>query len=216
MKLTVETRQSVAPPRNSTEKLFICLSGSSESGKSSFSKRMLHEHSANRIKYLKATHCYGTLNGASVTDPFYMLSTADEHQRMQNEIGTWQTIDQVASEGNRISVIESLKHPNLLHSFGKAAIDACIYVIYIDADINIRVDRESSRLNVPGGKMLEYIIDKDSSKAACGLYDIRERADLVIQNNGTETEYYAWIDEFASHVHKLYNSKIDSPGIEYL
>ena len=206
----------VTPPSNKHEKLFICLGGSSESGKSSFSQRMLQVHNANRVKYLRATNEFGISSGLVDTDPFSMLGDENEDQRRINEIGTWRTIDSATEGKSRITVIESLKHPGLLKSFAQAALNSCLYVVYIDADLSLRIAREASHRGQSIEETADQIRRKDMEKTIHGSEGVKQLADVVLYNNGDQEEYYAWIDNFAITVARMYPNDDDVVAVEYL
>lgn len=206
----------ITPPADKNEKLFICLGGSSESGKSSFSQRMLQTHNVNRVKYLKATNEFGINSGLVDTDPFSMLGDENEDRRRINEIGAWRTIDSVTEGKSRITVIESLKHPGFLKSFARAALNGCLYVVYIDADLNLRINREASHRGLSIEETTDQIRRKDMEKTAYGSEDVRKLADMVLYNNGNQDEYLGWIDEFAIRAAAMYPSDDNAVAIEYL
>jgi hypothetical protein len=216
MEIQAEIINEVNAPKNDHEKLFICLGGSSESGKSSFSLRMMQIHGANRVKYLKAAHEFGMSSNAGDTDPFSMLGNPNEEERSENEIGTWRTIDRITDYNDRITVIESLKHPSFLRSFAKTALNACLYVVYIDADYSLRVEREAVQLGVSVADIEPKIRLKDAEKVSYGSEQVRQIADIVLRNNGSEVEYHEWIDDFATKLRVLYPGSNQLTNIEYL
>ncbi len=214
MAFSVEKITDIIPPYDDMTKLFICVGGTSESGKSTFSLRMLEQQSANRIKYLKAASEYGIAN-LGVSDPVTILSEPDPVKRAVNETGTWNVIDKITDGKNRISVIESLKHPNFLASLAKTAINSSLFVIYFDADFDLRVEREAKKISLPIAEVREMTRLKDTQKASYGANEIKDFANIIVNNNGSEDDYLQWIEAFAAQVAQDYPTYV-ADVIEYL
>jgi cytidylate kinase len=103
-----------------------------------------------------------------------------------------------------------------LRSFARTAINASLYIVYIDAEFSLRVKRESDRLGVPVTDIEQKIRLKDAEKTIHGSQEIKNIADVVLNNNGSEAEYFDWIDDFAVRIISLYPSSGNSTSVEYL
>lgn len=207
--------QSICPVDSET-KLFICLSGTSESGKSEFGKLLFDMGYANRIKYLRVAREIGEQK-YGIDDPFIFLQIGDSAERRENAGLIWEAINRISETNQRISVIETFKHPHLLHALASTALNISNCVVYIDASFELRLEREAIRIGKDTSQIREEIIKKDGDKLAFGIGDIKDLADVLVINNGEIDEYRDWVVEFADSLRDNFpdvSGKLDKP-IEY-
>ena len=177
-------------PDTLSTQLFVFVGGTSESGKSELTSLAQQRGDAHRIKYLRvANELNDELYG--VNDPFQFLDPSHEQSEQHYEL-FWQRLAQLTETGPRIAFVETIKHPELLRSFGRTALDAKLYTIFVDADFEQRVQREASRLGVQPDTIRESIRQKDELKNTFNLNGVRSLADVTVLNDGTHREYRNW------------------------
>lgn len=207
-------RKNIPEPDTDRTRLFVFVSGTSESGKSDFTTRGYSQGYAHRIKYLHIANALGAEHYGN-DDPFAYLQETNNPLLETNHSMFWKKLDQLTADGPRISVIETLKHPLLLRSMGNTAIDAKLLSIFIDADFEERVARESERLGVPVETIRKQTEQKDIHKVKLGLNQIRNSADIIVANNGSYDEFVQWSTELFESLSARFPSNNASKPIIY-
>lgn len=212
MSFSIEHHASKYPtPDTPSTRLFVFVGGTSESGKSELTTIAHQRGDAHRIKYLRvANELSAELYGTG--DPFEFLNPNHEHSEMHHAL-FWQRLESIVEAGPRIAFIETIKHPELLRSFGRAALDAKLYTIFIDADFDQRVEREAARLGVNPEHIRQYISEKDALKQSIGLEGVRGLADATILNNGSHDEYVSWAHALISEFTERFESTSQDSAI---
>lgn len=188
-------------PKDEDARLFVCVSGTSESGKSEFSSRLFERGIANKIKYLRVAKELG-YEKYGYNDPFRFLEEGDSQERLDNATLIWGRIVELTEDRGRISVIETIKHPQLLRALGAYSLGEVMtgLVVFFDAEFEARVARESKKQGISEAIIRDTTREKDSIKRELGMDIIRAHADITVLNNGTHSEYVSWIDEFGDQV----------------
>lgn len=200
-------------PDTPSTRLFVFVGGTSESGKSELTTIAQQRGDAHRIKYLRvANELNAELYG--VNDPFAFLNPEHEQSELHHAL-FWQRLNSLVETGPRIAFVETIKHPELLRSFGRAALDAKLYTIFVDADFEQRVAREASRLGANPDAIRQYISEKDTLKHSFGLEGVRSLTDLSVLNDGSHEEYTDWAHGLVDDLSERFESTSTDEAILY-
>jgi shikimate kinase len=180
----------------STLPIFIMLSGTSESGKSTIGNTGLSAGLASRIKYLKVSSdiLIDELSSKNVIDTLtdmesLNLVTDEEYTQFVDELIT--RISIMTSTRGGVSVVETLKHPRLVSAL-KNSPKVRALSVYVDADLESRIDRETIKTGLPRVVVAKKVNEKDMTKGSLGLEQIRRTADVLLYNDGSYEEYVAY------------------------
>jgi len=101
----------------------------------------------------------------------------------------------IQKEKIKYCVLESLYRPSLAQALRKA-FGKKLVIIYVDIPLEIRLQRQMIRQNL---KTLEeakaYLLPRDNDKMEWGALQIKEIADVIIDNSGTIDDLYRQVDE---------------------
>lgn len=94
--------------------------------------------------------------------------------------------------------IESLYNP-ALGTYLRQRLGSDCRIIYVDLPPDLRIKRQMERRNLPSlNEARTYLVPRDEFKERIGVPKIREIADVVIDNSGTEKELYKKLDAILS------------------
>lgn len=182
--------------------LLHIMSGTSESGKSTFGNRLQHNKIATRYKiltavaYLQKKDYLPSQTGGSGNDPMNLLDYIEKNYTKTQEerlLIVRRVQEHLEEIDTPIAVIETVKHPWLIKDFTLyPKLRAISY--FITADINKRTSRESLKRGTSYQDTLQDIKDKDATKNRFGNSQIEYLADITIRNNGSIEEYKNLID----------------------
>jgi hypothetical protein len=171
--------------------ILLLLAGSSESGKSTMGKMAVETDLASRIKYLNISAKI-LMNGSKSNEIIDVLSVLEQEG---NEVPFAEFLDvfideiiEVVSTRGGVAVVETLKHPGLVYALQNSS-RVRAFSVFVDADLNKRVERESIKAGATFEETMEAVLKKDKAKGSLGLEEIRDGADLTMINNGTYEEY---------------------------
>ncbi len=199
MSLSVEHITNNPPePQNGSTRLFVFVGGTSESGKSELTKTANERGDAHRVKYLRiANELSDELYGNN--DPYSFLSS--NHPLLDSHLALfWDRLGMLVESVPRITFIETIKHPQLLRSFGQTTLNATLLTVFVDADIELRIAREAKRLQVSPDSIRDLVLEKDALKRSVGLDEVRNMADIVVHNDGSHAEYVEWAHTFSAQL----------------
>ncbi|RJR24340.1 hypothetical protein C4578_03065 [Candidatus Microgenomates bacterium] len=198
--LNPENIKNVLSQANFSKPLFIFISGTSESGKSTFGKLAVKTGIAHRLKIYKTLAEMSGEKGLPemVDNPFNYATSIATNQELveevsnkilENYVGLMQQTD------IPIAVVETIKHQWMVEQFrGDSSIR--FLSIFIDADLEKRIVRESKK----SGKSIDIVRSevhkKDVMKQTLGSEEVENSADIYISNNGSLESYEDMILSF--------------------
>ncbi|MDH2425804.1 nucleotidyltransferase domain-containing protein [Sphaerisporangium sp. TRM90804] len=161
----------VAPPAI-TGRWTVALGGMSECGKSSAGAHLQHEHGFTRLKISYLLQCAAAHHQLA---DVYALPAVEQAELLVLELDRYAAAHHYQE---RFS-IESLHSFDLTREVAKL-LGAAATVLYLQASQSIRCQR--------GTRGREDVLQRDAVKGARGADRVREIADVVIDNDGSQTE----------------------------
>ena len=172
------------------------LGGMSEYGKSE-AGRVLDTAGVKRLKIARFIETIAVARGYDISH-----DTFTDHLFENDSQGTLaEFFDLVVTfmkeQGHSYSSLESMYRVPMA-TFLKQALGGRMVNIYIEVPFEVRVRREWIRRgrSVSLKNVERKVIEKDEKKARIGVPDLREVADVVIDNSGT-------LDEYKAHLSKI-------------
>lgn len=187
-----ESFKNLISPENSRLPIALFISGTSESGKSTFGKLAVEAKIGHRLKIYatladirdevapnseKTSYDYATsLEADSDLSGKVAEEILDKYKKLMSETDV------------PIIVVETIKHQWMVDNF-KTATDIRFLSIFIDADLEKRIERESTKTGKPMEKVRAEVLGKDEWKRELGTGSIDKLADVHIVNNGSFETY---------------------------
>lgn len=195
-----EAYRRAMSPENLELSVVLFISGTSESGKSTFGKLAVESGTGHRLKI------YATL--ADVRDEMGTVSTeptsydygtriaSDPDLTEKTARGISNKYKQLMSEtGVPIVVVETIKHRWMVDHF-KQFPDIRFLSIFIDADLERRIAREAEKTGRPLADIKTEVLSKDEWKRELGSESIDKVADIHVMNNGSFDTYKTMVVSF--------------------
>lgn len=174
--------------------ILLLLAGSSESGKSTMGKMAVETDLASRLKYLNISAGI-LMNGSKSNEIIDVLASLEQPGNeaifaafVERYIDL--TTEILANRGG-IAVVETLKHPGLVRAL-QASDRVRAFSVFVDADLEKRVERESVKAGLTIEETRVRVLAKDQTKGSLGLEEIRQGADITIMNDGSYEDYQAY------------------------
>jgi len=103
-------------------------------------------------------------------------------------------VSQTEEENIEHCAIESLYRPGLAQSLRKTLADKLV-ILYVDIPQEIRLQRQIIRQNLKDiDESKACLLPRDKDKLQWGALEIKELADVIIDNSGTISELYCQLD----------------------
>lgn len=182
----------------------ILISGTSESGKSTFGKLAVASNIGHRLKF------YRTL--ADLVDEGLLPRNPDKSSSNPFDYATWLedniTLARLAAQSITsrylelmretdvpIAVVETIKHPWIITELRR--IDQVrSFLFFIDADFEKRVTRQAAKTGKDLVTTKYSVSGKDSWKLSLGTTGVKELSDAWITNNGSYGTYEQFVLSF--------------------
>ncbi|MDD3735131.1 MAG: hypothetical protein PHO31_01500 [Candidatus Pacebacteria bacterium] len=195
-----EAYRRAMSPENSEKPVVLFISGTSESGKSTFGKLAVESGIGHRVKIYATladvrdemgavsdeptSYDYGTriASDSSLTDET-AKRILNKYKQLMNETGV------------PIVVVETIKHQWMVDRF-KQFSDIRFLSIFIDADLEKRIEREAKKTGKPLDLVRAEVLDKDEWKRELGSESIDKVADIHVVNNGSFNTYRTMVVSF--------------------
>ena len=179
----------------------IILSGTSESGKSTFGKLSVELGIGHRLKIYKAVRELaeaGKLPNIDELNPFDYASWLESDEsltrRASQEISS-KYIQLMQETDVPIGVAETIKHPWMVTELKKIPTIKTLS-LFIDADLNRRVDREVIKTGRDVQEVRYSVSEKDRWKETFGTAKVKDLSDVVIVNDGNYETYIRFVKSF--------------------
>lgn len=185
---------------NSGKPVVLFISGNSESGKSTFGKLAVETGIGHRIK-IYATLAevrdeMGTVSDEPTSYDYGTRIASDSGLTDETARGILNKYKQLMSETDvPIVVVETIKHRWMVDHF-KQFSDIRFLSIFIDADLEKRIEREAEKTGKPLDSVRAEVLDKDEWKRELGSESIDRVADIHIVNNGGYDTYRTMVISF--------------------
>lgn len=198
--LNVDNVKEALSAQNSDKPLLIFVSGTSESGKSTFGKLAVQSGIAHRLKIYKTL---AELSGAEglpemTGNPFDYATLLEvdsgKIEKAGHEIAS-RYVSLMQETDVPIAVVETIKHKWMAEQFRRNP-DIRFLSVLIDADLEQRVAREAKKTGKPLDEVRAEVLRKDDWKQALGSEDVGSTADIYVLNNGDYETYEQMITSF--------------------
>lgn len=183
---------------------YILISGTSESGKSTFGKLAVASNIGHRLKV------YRTL--ADLVDDGILPKNPNKPKSSPFDYATWleENPDLMRLAAQHIvshylelaretdvhtAVVETVKHSWIITELRRIRQIRTIS-LYIDADFDQRVSRQSNKTGGDFAATRESVIEKDSWKLILGTADVKELCDTWVTNDGEYETYEQFVLAF--------------------
>lgn len=180
--------------------IVIFISGTSESGKSTFGKLSVENNIAHRLKIYK--DLAGLADSGYLPpmekDPFTYATILENDPALVQKAADRIASDYVnimQSTDVPIVIVETIKHKWIVDQF-KANPQIRFLCVAVDADLDKRVSREALKTGKPEGEIRVKVIKKDEWKQQLGSRSVENEADIYILNNGEYTTYKQVVSSF--------------------
>lgn len=177
----------------------IGFAGLSESGKSYCGKYLEEQHQIPRVKIVRfIEQCRKEyMNNAISLDEFHDFlyhPTNKFTDFFMDEIIS--RMKQMYNDHDTI-VIESLRNPYLGKYFHEK-LRHDFTIVYMDTALDVRVNRESKKINRSFEETFRATYEKDQLKIAQGALEYKEMSDIIYDNNGSSIKLDLFLDELVS------------------
>lgn len=176
------------------KKIFL-IGGMSESGKSTLG-RYFESKGIPRLKivdFLKRVK-----DREDVTEDFVAWNNRNVKERPEwvHKVFTDEFIAVTTEQGIECCALESLYGPDLALYMKSVLGDDRVIVVYVDMDVNVRLQRQMIRENLTDLEEAKALLfPRDERKREWRVPDIEPIADVVIDNSGSIQELYDMADK---------------------
>lgn len=176
------------------KKVFL-IGGMSESGKSSFG-RYLDSKGIPRLKIV--TYLKRIMEREGVTGDFVAWNNQNVKERpswVRQEF-TKEFMAAMAAEKIECCALESLYGPELGVYMKSEIGDDKVIIVYVNMDLEVRLQRQIIRQNLSSiEEAKQYLLPRDEIKKAWKVPEIKDVADVVIDNSGSLEDLYRKADD---------------------
>jgi len=178
---------------NSEKPLVVFVSGTSESGKSTFGKLAVETGIAHRLKIYRtlAELAEEGILPKMDKDPFTYATFLEGDPSLVEKAGqeiASRYINLMRSTDVPLAVVETIKHKWMVEHFRNNP-NIRFLSIAIGADLEKRISREAEKTGKPVEEVRTEVLGKDEWKQALGSGDVLSTADIYILNNGSYDTY---------------------------
>lgn len=178
---------------NSEKPLVVFVSGTSESGKSTFGKLAVETGIAHRLKIYKtlAELAEEGILPEMDKDPFTYATSLESDPGLVEKAGqeiASRYINLMQGTDVPLAVVETIKHRWMVKCF-RSNPDIRFLSLAIDAGLERRISREAEKTGEPVEEVRTEVLRKDEWKQALGSEDVWSTADIYILNNGNYNTY---------------------------
>jgi len=171
---------------NRYPKQVFLLAGLSESGKS-YAGMFFDERGVKRLKYARL-FAHNELNQDPKINPYQILEQTSMPEDDQIRLAIASLKEICEAEGIFFCSIESMVKPSTTIKLREAMGPNVVRVIYFDVDEETRLQRQMGRENVDYETAQKIMLPRDRKKIQFGTPEIKNIADVIINNNGTKEE----------------------------
>jgi len=198
--LNAENVRNALLPENSEKPLVIFISGTSESGKSTFGKLAVKTGIAHRLKIYKTlAETAGEEDLPDMEDnPFNYATSLESNPRLIEKAGQRiisKYVNLMLETDVPAAIVETIKHKWMVGCF-RSNPNIRFLSIVIDADLEKRIRREATKTGRPIEEVRADVLKKDEWKQELGSKDVESTADVYILNNGDYNTYEKMVISF--------------------
>lgn len=160
-------------------KIIICLSGFSGSGKSTIARLLRKIYLLKSLKIGKALELNASKENMTFNEYLNKIKNSTNAPSI-TEIK--QQIERLLEKSNGL-VIEGINKKAEIEMLQKLFPQTNVITCFVDAPLNVRINRVSIRKRIPLNKAREYVLQREIDRQKQGMLSIKRNSDFVIDTN---------------------------------
>lgn len=179
-------------------KRVFLIAGMSESGKSSCG-RYLETMGIPRLKIISFLKDIMEREGATGSFVDWNNKNTTERPEWVHQEFTKEFVARMSADKIECCALESLYGPELGVYMKSILGDDKVVIVYIDMDVNVRIQRQMIRENLVSMEEAKaFLLPRDEIKKAWRVPEIKNIADVIIDNSGTIEELHQKVKEMVN------------------